>query len=278
MIDVVQGHAPFVAFAGAGGSMLPPSNLPGWTDFNTLLLECLSGRVAEYSRNRQPTARILDAFKEQRDKKGFFSPDFQAQLMEEEVGESYFRVWQSLDTDAFGPVHAGLAELAARGRLAAIITTNFDRLIEAALTHRNQAFHVFHDHAAFDALATRAEAGPVEPLPVLKIHGSIEDPASLVDTLKQRVVGRPKSLRRVLNVLLRQHPWLFLGYSGADFDYDRNYLGVLDSAPTRRGSCSSVARTRRPRRASSNWLAPTARRRHRSSPATCGRGCPTPSG
>jgi hypothetical protein len=29
---------PFVAFVGAGGSALPPSNLPTWTEFNSLLL------------------------------------------------------------------------------------------------------------------------------------------------------------------------------------------------------------------------------------------------
>jgi SIR2-like domain len=171
----------------------------------------------------------LFLFRERRDKTAFFAPDFQAQLMEEEIGPAYFRVWQSLETDVYGPVHAGLAELASRGRLAAIITTNFDRLIETALRDRGQAFRVFHDQQTFADLATRGE-GDASALPVIKIHGTIEDATSLVDTLRQRLMGRPEPLMNALQALLRRHPWLFLGFSGADFSYDAHYLGILDAA------------------------------------------------
>jgi len=86
MIDLVQGHDPFVAFVGAGASALPPSKLPTWTEFNNMLLECLCERLAEYSSNRQPTDAMLSLFRARRDETHFFAPDFQAQLMEEEVG------------------------------------------------------------------------------------------------------------------------------------------------------------------------------------------------
>jgi hypothetical protein len=72
-------------------------------------------------------------------------------------------------------------------------------------------------------------------LPVIKIHGSIEDVESLVDTLRQRIAGRPAAMMQVLDSLLRQHPWLFLGFSGADFSYDARYLGVLDAASYAKG-------------------------------------------
>jgi hypothetical protein len=215
--------------------MLPPSSLPSWTGFNSLLLECLGDRLNEYADNRQPTAAMLAAFRERRDKTGFFPPDFQAQLMEEEIGADYFRVWQSLETRAFGVAHASLAELAGRGRLAAIITTNFDRLIEAALEDRGQAFEVFHDAAGFERLSSALRDSTSGALPIIKIHGSIEDTASLVDTLRQRVVGRPPALNAVLQLLLRRHFWLYLGFSGADFGYDPHYLGVLDAAAEAKG-------------------------------------------
>jgi hypothetical protein len=51
------------------------------------------------------------AFRERRDRTDFLAPDFQAQLMEEEVGTDYFNVWQSLETSVFGPAHANLDEL-----------------------------------------------------------------------------------------------------------------------------------------------------------------------
>ncbi len=228
MLDVIR-KTPFVAFVGAGASAVAPAQLPGWTQFNDLLLECLCDRLAEYSRARQPTAQMLAAFRARRD--GFFAPDFQAQLIEEEIGADYFRVWQSIDSDLYGPVHAALAELAAAGRLAAIITTNFDRLIEKALAARGVAFDVFHDEPRFAQFpASRAAA-----LPILKIHGSIEDSSSLIDTLKQRLVGRPLSLMQAIAALLRQSPWLYLGFSGADFGYDPHYLGILDGAPDAKG-------------------------------------------
>jgi len=223
---------PLVIFVGAGASALPPSSLPGWTDFNSVLLECLGEQVSLYSRDRQPMEHLLAAIKERRDTTSFLPPDFQAQLMEEEIGADYFRVWQSLDTDVYGPVHAGIAELAAMGRVAAIVTTNFDRLLEIALHARGVPCAVHHDQAAFDALGADLIAGV---LPILKIHGSIEDADSLVDTLRQRLTGRPASLQAALRALLVRHHWVFLGFSGADFSYDERYLGILDAADEARG-------------------------------------------
>jgi hypothetical protein len=235
MIDVLHGDEPLVAFVGAGASALPPSSLPTWKEFNTLLVEALCERVAEFSGERQPTTQMLAAFRQRRDHTRFFAPDFQAQLMEEEIGHDYFRVWQSLDTDVTGPVHAGLAELASRGRLAAIITTNFDRLIETALLARGNSVRVFHDPATFEGLATTADGDRGVELPIIKIHGTIEDTASLVDTLRQRLVPRPESLLNGIQRLLRRHPWLYLGFSGADFSYNPRYLGILDAASDARG-------------------------------------------
>ena len=235
MLDVLQSSSmSFVAFVGAGASAIPPSQLPTWKGFNQLLLECLCERLDEYSRKRQPTARMLEAFQSRRDDVKLLAPDFQAQLMEEEVGSDYFAVWQSLETSVYGPVHAALAELAARGRLIAIVTTNFDRLIEIALHGRGVAYQVYSDAARFEELATPGSQ-PSDALPIIKIHGSIEDASSLVDTLRQRMVGRPPALNAALRLLLERAPWVFIGSSGADFSYNEHYLGVLDAAKDAKG-------------------------------------------
>ena len=81
--------------------LLPPSNLPRWTEFNDLLLESLCESIAEYSQNRQPSEEMLNLFRQRRDKTRFMAPDFQAQLLEEEIGADYFDVWQSLKTDVY---------------------------------------------------------------------------------------------------------------------------------------------------------------------------------
>src|SRR5262245_34255258 len=236
MLDLVESKEPFVAFVGAGASAIAPSSLPTWSQFNSLLLEALCNALAAFSGNRQPTNEMLESFRWRRDRTEFFSPDFQAQLMEEEVGADYFAVWQSIDSGVYGPVHAGLAELAAQRRLAAIVTTNFDQLTEKALSARGEKFQVFHDLPRFERLSTLLESrGKRRPLPVIKIHGSIHDRASLVDTLRQRIAGRPQSLLDALRRLLERHPWLFLGFSGADFSYNRNYLGILEAAADAKG-------------------------------------------
>lgn len=234
-MDFLKGQGRFVAFVGAGASRLAPSRVPTWTEFNNLLLECLCERLSEYSRKRQPTDEILSTLRARRDGGGFFPPDFQAQLIEEEVGADYFRVWKSIETSVTGPVHNALAELASRGRLAAIITLNFDRLIETALEARGVRYSVFKDVAAFASLLEQLEARKEDGLAVIKIHGSIEDTASLVDTLRQRMAGRPEPLMKVLGHLLVEWPWLYLGFSGADFSYDPHYLGILDAAAEAKG-------------------------------------------
>jgi hypothetical protein len=99
IIDLVGQQEPFVALVGAGASAIPPSLLPTWTRFNDMLLECLCEQLDKYSGDRQPTSEMLSRFRERRDETHFFAPDFQAQLMEEEIGKDYFRVWQSLETD-----------------------------------------------------------------------------------------------------------------------------------------------------------------------------------
>src|SRR5262245_23486308 len=236
MLDLAQSKEPFVAFVGAGASAIAPSSLPTWSQFNSLLLEALCNTLAAFSGNRQPANEMLATFRWRRDKTKFFSPDFQAQLMEEEVGPDYFAVWQSIDSNVYGPVHAGLAELAAQRRLAAIVTTTFDQLTEKALTARGQRFQVFHDLPSFERLATLLESGgKLRLLPVIKIHGSVEDVGSLIDTLRQRIAGRPQSLLDALRRLLERHPWLFLGFSGADLSYNRNYLGIVDAAADAKG-------------------------------------------
>jgi NAD-dependent SIR2 family protein deacetylase len=125
--------APFVAFVGAGASAIEPSHLPTWSTFNGLVLDALCQPLDQFSRDRQPTSQMLQTMLARRDQTRYLTPDFQAQLIEEEVVAEDFGVWQSLPATAFSPVHAALAVLARQGRLAAIVTTNSDTLIEATL-------------------------------------------------------------------------------------------------------------------------------------------------
>src|SRR5262249_52497091 len=157
---------------------------------NRMILEALRHRVGAYlgpfgAELDAPFAQIL----ERRDTEQVFAPDYQAQIMEEQVGTTYFRVLQSLDLTQRNWSHEAIAALAARGQLRAVATTTFDRLIETALTAQEVGFRTAIDAEGYRRLARRLAQTKSATLPVVKIHGSVEDVASLVDTLRQRLQG-----------------------------------------------------------------------------------------
>jgi SIR2-like protein len=221
--------AGLVVLVGAGISIPPPTSLPSWNAFNTIVLEELGKRVGEYT-SLQHVTRGIESLIARRDGSTCFAPDFQAQIMEEECGADYFRVLTALDSDRRNACHACLAELAAAGLVRAIVTTNFDRLCERALEARGVGHAVYLDPEGFARLEELLRAGEPAALPVVKVHGSVEWPDSMVDTLRQRLEGRPESLERALHMLALAHPWLTLGFSGGDLDYDPDYLGLRPAA------------------------------------------------
>ena len=217
-----------VILAGAGISMPPPSLLPGWTAFNDAVLGALARRAEQVTGGALPSDGTMLGLRTLRDEVGALPIDFQAQLMEEECGPDYFRVLQTIDTEATNPCHQAIAALAATGVVRAVVTTNFDRLIERSLEALAVKFRVFAAPPDFDALA--GVIAGADSLPVIKVHGSVESPDSMVDTLRQRVLGRPESLVRALEALFARHAILFAGFSGADLAYDREYLGLRAGA------------------------------------------------
>jgi tetratricopeptide (TPR) repeat protein len=216
-----------VVFAGAGVSMVAPSSLPNWWAFNEVVVAALARRLSAYTRQSIGDSALRTLI-ERRDGSTTFAPDYMADLAAEEVGEDYFSVLQALDTDQYNANHALVADLAAAGHCAAVITTNFDRLFERAFETLGAPYEAFYSPEHFERLSERlAEGGPT---PIIKVHGSAEAPDTMVDTLSQRLRGRPKPLEDALRALYAQHHLLFLGFSGADLDYDPNYLGLRDAA------------------------------------------------
>ena len=218
-----------VLFAGAGISMQPPSSLPGWNAINEIILAALAAHTAEFA-DQDFADQLRDALVSTRDETTWFTPDYQAQLIEDEIGHNYFRVLQALDTDERTSCHDAIAALAAHGSLAAIVTTNFDRLLERALDAAGVEHRVY---LAPDDFAELAE--PDGPFPVIKPHGSVESPDSMVDTLRQRLSERPAGLEQALVDLMSHNHVLFAGFSGADLAYDPNYLGLRRAAADNQG-------------------------------------------
>jgi NAD-dependent SIR2 family protein deacetylase len=113
----------------------------------------------------------------------------------------YFELLTAVDSDVYNAFHHQVARAAKAGLVAAIVTTNFDRNFERALEAAGVAYRSLIDTGDFDAFDLPSVGGT----PVIKIHGCCSAPASMVDTRKQRLKGRAKSLQSALITLLGDH-------------------------------------------------------------------------
>ena len=223
-----------VIFAGAGVSAGAPSSLPGWKPLNAAIFRALRLRL-EAGLERTDWLAQSESFLDSERRADRFPPDYQAQVIEEMCGERYFRGLQALDVHVTNAAHEGIAALTAAGAVRAIVTTNFDRLIEYALDRKGVPYEAAFDTEGFIRLRDRLRSGRNEPVPVIKIHGSVSDHLSMIDTLKQRRKGRSRAIEECLDPLYSGY-WLYLGFSAADLETDRNYLGLVNGASRSSGA------------------------------------------
>ncbi len=219
-----------VLVAGAGLSMGPPSSLPGWTTINDAFLENLAMCLALHT-DGEVGYDVLELVRDRRETAAAAQPDLQAQLAEESLGEHYFALFEPLDIETWNDGHAAVAALAATGFLRAVVTTNFDRLIELVLDAAGVNASVYCAPEDFERLPKELESGSApRAIPVIKVHGSVDRVSTMVDTLRQRVLGRPSALEAALARLFRDHAVLVVGFSGADLAYDPQYLSLREGA------------------------------------------------
>lgn len=223
-----------IVMAGAGVSAGKPSALPGWKPMNAAIVQALCRRLESALNSPGWLSQLVPAIDAERDTDRF-PPDYQAQLIEEMCGDRYFRALQALDVDVINAGHDGVAALAAAGTVKAVVTTNFDRLIERALDKRGVHYVVAYDDVGYVEMLQRVTARKREPLPILKIHGCVTNHRSMIDTLKQRKRGRSQHLLECLNTLQADY-WLYLGFSAADLETDENYLGLVAGAARSAGA------------------------------------------
>lgn len=196
--------------------MLPPASLPDWMGFCEGLLDQAraTARAALSATDpaHQAIARIqLD--------------DVGAKGLSEYVdkiigGELYFPVLDALDGAAPNANHHALAQLAREGRLRALVTTNFDTLIERAFAEQGVPLQVAATAREISA------ATPGERCVLYKVHGSAAGRASFVDTVGQKVRGLPPAVRTSLATLFADHHVLVVGYGGADLEFRDDYLAL----------------------------------------------------
>ncbi len=204
--------------AGAGISMLAPSSLPSWWGFNVALLDAIKQSALNLLPRPQPgQPGLLDALTLDG---GIPVVAFSDHLVRSFAGQSYFPLLGLLESSRPNANHRALAELARRGALRHIVTPNFDTLIERAFREAGVPLEVLIGRDSPGALGGRGRAATV----LHKIHGSASDEASLVDTVSQKLRGLSPEQRAALAAAFADCHVLFIGFSGADFAFDADYL------------------------------------------------------
>lgn len=131
----------------------------------------------------------------------------------------YFRRRNAEAVQAMGPSPRHLRHVIQSGRRLVIVTVNFDTLIE----HENGDVRVFADDTQFEGCVAYLDeylehGGSV---PVLKLHGTIEDPQTIIATVDRTAMGLPETRVDALTRLIdaaRPIPWTYVGYSMRDLD------------------------------------------------------------
>jgi hypothetical protein len=113
-----------------------------------------------------------------------------------------------------------------------VVTVNFDTLIESVASDGIEVFATEEEFALCPDYLARyfASGGKV---PVLKLHGSIDRPDSIVANVDQTMPGlstlRRAALESIRDSGSQRVPWLYVGYSMRDLDL-RPLLGQADFA------------------------------------------------
>jgi tetratricopeptide (TPR) repeat protein len=207
--------------------MLSPTSLPSWLSVNRAVLEA----VAAGASSIVPDAESLAHFVLARQEKSMLPSEYFAELIVDTIGADYFPVLKCLDSTTPNAVHRGLSSLARSGAIRAILTTNFDRAIEAAFEAEGVPLDIRFREPDLRRLAddfSSVDRG--DTCHLVKLHGSASDPNTLVDTLSQRKRGLPAAALTITRHLLDRYHWLVLGFSGADLDADPGYLGLRAAA------------------------------------------------
>ena len=166
-----------VVVAGAGISKDSPSNLPSWWDYNYILLESI-GKIGARCIGQDDNLLNVDHLMNK------LSVVSISEFVENRIaGKSYYPLLSLLDGAEPNINHYMLADLARRNSIYAIITTNFDTLLEKAFERKGVLYK------KFDTVSDYYIDDNSNTFPIYKIHGSADNAEDAIDTVHQKLGG-----------------------------------------------------------------------------------------
>ncbi len=214
------GSGPFVLLAGAGVSIWHPSSLPTWGSLVAELLGEAKARARRALPKHSPLYQDIGALTVE----DIGDTTFSNALVDMLAGNAYFAVIGALAASRPNDAHRAIARLVRRGVVAAIVTTNFDTLIEQALADEGLPANVY---SSVDDYRRPAHPG----VSVHKIHGSATEQTDLIDTAGQKLRGLPPVVRGQLCHLFTEYPVIAMGYGGGDLAFGADYLALQAVPP-----------------------------------------------
>ncbi len=210
ILEIVNGlkRKEIVFFTGAGISYDEPAGLPLANDFKRGIIKTLcENQIALKGKDKN----ILRNIRELR-------PETLFQILYESLGDKGLGIINILKKGQPNVIHLFIAELAKRGYTPAVLTTNFDSLIEKAI--KEYEFVQISSEEEYQKWEVKGNK-----FTIFKLHGTLEDEKgedkikTIQATLHQ--VGRPlgKGKTKILKHFLKNYHIVFLGYSGLD-DFD----------------------------------------------------------
>lgn len=197
-----------VLFLGAGISAAPPSNCPTWNRLLELAMLSAQKAHAGLGRYCDMAGPQLASLK----------PELLCQVLYNNTHGDFFGFLDVLYMGKPNANHYSIADMTHEYAIPLIFTTNFDVHIENALgLMGSQQLHV--------GTAPRRLRGALKGIVklkgdthVVKVHGSLDDRASIVLTLRQAGLKLKDDLADLIRNALAYHTVLVVGYSGNDDD------------------------------------------------------------
>ncbi|WP_191932085.1 SIR2 family protein [Arthrobacter bussei] len=142
--------------------------------------------------------------------------------------EGYFEPTnQEREDGVKGPsaAHRAIAQLVKKGYVKVILTTNFDRLMEEALSAEGVAAQVI---SRSDAVAGM-QSLPHAPITVVKLHGDYKDLGSL--NTPEELASYPQPWNDLVGRVLDEYGLVISGWSA---DWDTALVALMNASPNRR--------------------------------------------
>jgi hypothetical protein len=201
----------FVLFCGAGISVPAPSFAPGFLELRDALILAIARLLTKHRvTTKQQEIAISEALELLHGRLDIaFPPELIFSFVREALGnEIVVRILSCLNEGSPNENHIAIRRLAEQKStgLSGIITTNFDTYIERAFAGMPFGRHVV-------ALSKEGEG-----FPLLKPHGTLDEPTSILVTLEQVALRLDDIMRDTLNRLVANRTLVVVGYSGWDYD------------------------------------------------------------